>query len=164
MRFELKRLAVWPFIKVSFFLNLIIGFIIGLLYAMFFGLIVSIMSSFPGMPQQELDVQNLPIGVMMVILPIAFSLMGAFFNTILGTIAILIYNAVARMAGGLELELAEVPAEWPHAAPIHQLAQPAYAPPPPAAAVQPAPPPPPPPAPPAPPASDRSMPPGSKYE
>lgn len=157
MRFELKRLAVWPFIKVSFFLNLIIGFIVGLLYAMFMGLIFSLFSALPGMPQQEFDVKQLPIGVMIIILPIAFSLMGAFFNTIIGTIAVLIYNAVARMAGGLELELAEVHAEWPQPGPAYQPYQQPYAPPP-SGTVQPPPPPPPPPP------TDRPMPPGSKYE
>ncbi|MEW6050012.1 MAG: DUF3566 domain-containing protein [Candidatus Zixiibacteriota bacterium] len=156
MRYELKTMAVWPFVKVSFFLNLIIGFIVGLLYAMFFGFIVSVMRQIPGVPGAEFDVAQLPIGILMIVLPIMFSLMGAFFNTVLGALVVLIYNAIARFAGGIEFELAEVKPEWtPHSTPPPPPGQcppqptsgPATAPPPPPPAVEP-----------------KQPPPGSKYE
>ena len=45
MRYELKSLGAWAFVKVSFFLNLVIGFIIGVLYAGFLGLILAASSA-----------------------------------------------------------------------------------------------------------------------
>ena len=32
MRYELRSIAVWPFIKVAFFFNLVVGFLVGLIY------------------------------------------------------------------------------------------------------------------------------------
>ena len=47
MRYEIKSLGAWAFVKVSFFLNLIIGFVFGLLYAGFMGLMLAVSSSLP---------------------------------------------------------------------------------------------------------------------
>jgi len=108
MRYEIKSIGIWPFIKVSFFFNLVIGFIFGLLYALFAGFIMTIMSQLsefqPGVFDFEM-MEPMPIGILLVVLPILFAIMGAFFYTIIGVIMVLIYNLVARLVGGYELVL-----------------------------------------------------------
>jgi hypothetical protein len=108
MRYELRSISLWAFVKVSFFLHLIVGFILGLLYALFFGVFMTVLSHLPGMPYSELETKSLPVGIMVILFPIMFAILGAFFNTILGTVIVFIYNAVARMVGGIELDLQPV--------------------------------------------------------
>ena len=105
MRYELKSIAVWPFVKVSFFFNLIAGFIIGLFYALFIGFFMSVFSNIPAMDTGEFDVGQLSVGFLMVFLPIVMSIGMATFNTILGVIFVLVYNLITRLTGGLELNL-----------------------------------------------------------
>ena len=115
MRYEIKSIGMWPFIKVSFFFNLVIGFIFGLFYALFAGFIMTIMSRFsefqPG--GFDFDLEPLPIGIMLVVLPILFAIMGAVFYTIIGVILVLIYNLIARLVGGYEFDLQLVGAGVP---------------------------------------------------
>jgi len=115
MRYEIKSISTWPFIKVSFFFNLVVGFIFGLLYALFAGFILTIMSRFsefqPG--GFDFDLEPLPIGIMLVVLPILFAIMGAVFYTIIGVVLVLIYNLIARLVGGYELDLQLVVAGAP---------------------------------------------------
>lgn len=110
MRYEVKSIGMWPFIKVSFFFNLVVGFIFGLLYAVFAGFIMTIMSRLsqfqPGL--FDFDLEPIPIGFMVVVLPIMFAIMGAIFYTIIGVILALIYNLIARIVGGYELVLESV--------------------------------------------------------
>jgi len=115
MRYEIKSVGMWPFIKVSFFFNLVVGLIFGLLYALFAGFIMTIMSRFsefqPG--GFDFDLEPLPIGIMLVVLPILFAIMGAVFYTIIGVVLVLIYNLIARLVGGYELDLQLVAAGAP---------------------------------------------------
>ncbi len=106
MRYELKSIGLWPFIKISFFANLILGFVVGLLYALFFSFIVAVLTKLPGFQAPGLDTDEISLGVLVIFMPIMFAILGAFFNTILGAGFILVYNALARMLGGLELDLA----------------------------------------------------------
>ena len=115
MRYEIKSVGMWPFIKVSFFFNLVVGFIFGLLYALFAGFIMTIMSRFsefqPG--GFDFDLEPLPICFMLVVLPVLFAIMGAVFYTIIGVILVSIYNLIARLVGGYELDLQLVGAGAP---------------------------------------------------
>jgi hypothetical protein len=144
MRYELKSISLWAFVKVSFFLHLIVGFVLGLLYALFFGVFMTILSRLPGMPSSDLETKSLPVGIMVVLFPIMFAILGAFFNTILGGIIVFIYNAVAKMVGGMELDLQPV-AEAAHSAPQAPAISPSIFPQQSKPAVYTAPPPPPPP-------------------
>ncbi len=115
MRYEIKSIGMWPFIKVSFFFNLVVGFIFGLVYALFAGFIMTVMSRLsefqPG--GFDLDLEPLPIGFMLIILPILFAVMGAVFYTIIGVVLVLIYNLIAKLVGGYELDLQLVAAGVP---------------------------------------------------
>jgi len=110
MRYEVKSVGIWPFIKVSFFFNLVVGFIFGLLYAVFAGFVMTIMSRLSQFQSGGFDfgLEPLPVGVMLVVLPVMFAIMGAIFYTIIGVIIALIYNLIARLVGGYELVLEPV--------------------------------------------------------
>ena len=124
MRYEVKSIGMWPFIKVSFFFNLIVGFIFGLLYAVFAGFIMTIMSRLsqfqPG--GFDFDMEPLPIGLMIVVLPIVMAVLGAIFYTIIGVVLALIYNLIAKIVGSYEFVLEPVAAEASSAPPGQPLA------------------------------------------
>lgn len=105
MRYELKSIKLWAFVKVSFFVNLPIGFILGLLYAMMLPFMVAGMAQFGGFPGLAFDPSDFPIGVMMIILPILGAMFAAVFYTLAGVIVIAFYNLIRRLVGGLEFEL-----------------------------------------------------------
>ncbi len=118
MRYEIKAIGFWPFIKVSFFFNLIVGFLFGLLYALMLSVIMTIAGQLSNFPIEGLgiDIEELSIGGLVVIIPIMFALLGAVFYTLIGIVLIAIYNMIARLVGGLELDLKAVTAE-PHPTP-----------------------------------------------
>ncbi|MCK4829458.1 hypothetical protein KA005_77755, partial [bacterium] len=70
MRYELKSIGIWAFTKVSFFVNLPVGFLLGLFYAAMLPFIMMTgMSEFGGYPGVGINPLELPIGIMLVILP-----------------------------------------------------------------------------------------------
>ncbi|HWR83240.1 MAG TPA: DUF3566 domain-containing protein [Candidatus Deferrimicrobium sp.] len=111
MRYEIKAIGLWPFIKVSFFFNLVIGFLFGLFYALFAGFIITILSRLAEFQPEglEFDFEPLPVGLLIVVLPILFAVMGAIFYTLIGVVLAAIYNLIARLVGGYELDLEAVP-------------------------------------------------------
>ncbi len=102
MRLELKTIGVWSFIKVSFFFSLVFGFIFGFLYAIFAGLILTVLGGLPYLPADEFGAGDISIGFLIIVMPIVMGIGGAVINTIMGLIAIGIYNLIARLVGGLE--------------------------------------------------------------
>ena len=102
MRLELKTIGVWSFIKVSFFFSLVFGFIFGFLYAIFAGLILTVMGGLPYLPADDYGGSDVSIGLLVIIMPIIMGIGGAVMNTIMGLIAIGVYNLIARLVGGLE--------------------------------------------------------------
>ncbi|MFH2054861.1 MAG: DUF3566 domain-containing protein [bacterium] len=109
MKLELKRIGVWSAIKVTFLLSLVIGFAVGILYALLIMMMMAIPMS--QMPDDFPGISGMFVGgVMLVILPILMSIFMAIVNTVGAALAALIYNLVVKMIGGLELEFAEVKA------------------------------------------------------
>ncbi|MFQ5453164.1 MAG: DUF3566 domain-containing protein [Candidatus Zixiibacteriota bacterium] len=108
MRYEIKSIPLWAFTKAAFFFNFILGFIFGFLYALFAGFILTFMSSFPMFQTDELPTDNLPFGMLLVIFPFLFAILGAFFQTLAGIIIVFIYNLIAKFVGGVELKLQPV--------------------------------------------------------
>ena len=84
MQYELKSLGIWAFTKVSFFFNLIIGFLFGLMYALLFSFLVAVMSQFPGLDAAELNLEGMSLGIMVIVMPLVFSIGWAVFNTLIG--------------------------------------------------------------------------------
>jgi hypothetical protein len=147
MKFELKAISLWPFIKVSVILNTAIGFILGIIYALFLGFFLSIASSMSGPLAEEFSGEDLPLGLLIIILPIAFALIGGILYTIFGVILVTLYNLAASLAGGLEFEFAQVgqfaPANQPpQTQSYYASSYPGYSPPTSSGAVPPPPPPP----------------------
>jgi len=105
MRYEIKKIGIWPLLKVSFFVNLVLGFIMGLFYIPFLTIMMGAMANMPSAYSSGVDMSDFPIGAMMIIMPIMMSIFAAVFNTILAVIAGLIYNLISRMMGGFEINL-----------------------------------------------------------
>ena len=102
--FEMRRIPIWPVMRVVFIIFLIIGIIVGLMYGFMissFGLLLSALGESPldeGFPL----IGNL--GFLMI--PI-FAILYAVFGTIAAVIWAVIYNITASVVGGIELELEE---------------------------------------------------------
>ncbi|MCD6250336.1 MAG: DUF3566 domain-containing protein [candidate division Zixibacteria bacterium] len=106
MRYEVKSLGAWAFVKVSFFLNLIIGFVFGLLYAGFMALMLAISSAMPFDDVGQMPFDTDIIGPMFfILLPFIFAVGGAIFQTLFGLIIIGAYNLIAKFVGGIEMTL-----------------------------------------------------------
>ncbi len=127
MRFELRSIAYWPLIKISFVINLIFGFVMGIFFAMFIGVIFSLATNLKGLGGMPMFQEGMPpIGLLLVLYPFLFGFGGAFINTIAALILAFIYNMITKAIGGLEIELNQVVLQ-PVTAPPPQMAQaPAY--------------------------------------
>lgn len=104
MRYELRSIGIWSFVKVAFFVNLVAGFVSGLLYALFFGAIMAAMSQMPQFGGAFQEMQGVGIGVMLILFPIIGAFSAAFFGTLFGLVFVVVYNLTARLVGGLELD------------------------------------------------------------
>lgn len=149
MRYELRSLSLWSFIKISFFFNLAAGFLFGLLYALMLPTFVRVFARMPGMPPEVEDLGRGSLLAMLIVLPLMGALMAAVFHTLLGAVMVILYNVIARITGGLEFNFRQPesrPGTWmpPQPAPASAGWGPSPAPPPPPH--QPPQPPPPPPA------------------
>ena len=105
MRYELKSIAVWSVMKISFFLNLILGGILGFFYALFFGLIVSVMGQSPFASQYQFDPSEMSMLPLIFFFTIGGAIGGAFFHTILVAMITGLYNLIVKMTGGVILNL-----------------------------------------------------------
>ena len=81
MRYELKSVGLWALIKVSFFLNLVIGFIGGFFNAFFMLFLLTFSSAFP-MMDMGVDPSEFSLSFLFIILPIVYAVGAAVFLTI----------------------------------------------------------------------------------
>ena len=105
MRYELKSVPIWPLAKVAFFVHLVFGFVVGLFYAMAIVPLMALMANIPQFQNEGFDMAAAPVGVLIVLMPIFMALSSAFFGTVGSVILGAVYNLIARMLGGLELNL-----------------------------------------------------------
>jgi len=143
MKLELKSLGLWSVIKIGFIVNLIMGFVMGLLAALFMLPLMALMSGLGSVGMEGLDPAEFAGPIMIIVLPIVYALGSAVFGTIILWIAAVVYNLAARLLGGVEYEVTQVDARAvPPAAPVYAPAQPLQnRPSPPPASPQPPPPP-----------------------
>ncbi len=106
MKLELKRISLWATIKISFVVNLVLGFVLGCFYAFLLVAISSLPSA--AFRSSELEQFSGMFGVVALFVPFFFAFMAAIFNTILAFILVVVYNFSARMMGGLELEFIRI--------------------------------------------------------
>jgi len=106
MRYEIKSLGIWSFIRVSFFLHLVIGFVFGLFYAALLMMVFAVASSAPLDEMAGLPFDLQTVGpLLMIILPIVMAVGGAVFGTLFGVLVVAAYNLIVRMVGGIEFDL-----------------------------------------------------------
>jgi hypothetical protein len=108
MRYELKSIPVWPVTKVAFFVNLVVGFVLGLLLAVFMMPVVTTLATMAAYDAGELDFDSGPIGALTFIIPFMMAVWSAFFNTAIVVIIAVAYNLVVKVVGGIELSLGPV--------------------------------------------------------
>ncbi len=106
MKLELKRISIWPTIKISFVLNLVFGFVVGCFYALFFAAIAMLPSA--AFRESEMSQLSGAFGAIALFLPFIFAFFAAIVNTILAFVAVVVYNFAARTMGGMELEFAKI--------------------------------------------------------
>ncbi len=139
MRYELKSVGIWSVTKISFFFNLIGGLIFGLIYGVLASFMLAVADQIPGAFGSGLDPDDLSAGMLIVVLPLMFSICGAIFGTMMSIIMAGLYNVIARMIGGLEFNFSVIEASatsqpeysCPAAAPLPPVAPVAVSPPPP---------------------------------
>lgn len=130
MKYEIRSIGLWSFVKISFFLNLALGFLFGILYALLLSFFVAISSRLPILDQSQTQLDDVSPAVFIVIVPIMMAFFMAVFNTIVGAIGILLYNLAAKLIGGLEMALEPVevipatPSSYPYSYPSTQGAPP----------------------------------------
>ena len=107
MRYELKSIGIWAYIKVAFLLNLVFCFLIGLLCTAMLPLLLIPLESLPLLDAPGLDIGEFPFAVFLLIMPF-FAIGGAVFLTTMGVIIVFFYNLIARLVGGIEMDLEEV--------------------------------------------------------
>lgn len=101
MTWEIRRIPLLALIKVSFIVYLFLSLIIMLLYGLFLGSMAGLIGEMIG---DELDLGALTGGAL-VIGGLIGSVVLASIYTFITFVGALIYNAVASLVGGLEVEL-----------------------------------------------------------
>lgn len=105
MRYELKNIGIWAFVKIAFFLNMVVGFVFGLFYAVLTIMVFALAASMPFMDMPGIDPEALSPGILLVSFPLMFSFIGAVFVTMFELIVLVLYNLFSRFLGGLEFKL-----------------------------------------------------------
>ncbi|MFH1686098.1 MAG: DUF3566 domain-containing protein [bacterium] len=103
MRYQVKAIGVWSFTKLAFVVNLAVGFLFGIAYALFLIPMMALMANMPGFSGSGLDTDMAPLGLLIVIIPIMSAMGSAVFGTLGGVVMVLVYNLAAKMLGGLEV-------------------------------------------------------------
>jgi hypothetical protein len=102
--FVLKRIPLWPVIRMAFVVFIIIGIVIGVFYALMLSMWGALMSSFTdaGFGEQL----GMLRGLGFVLIPV-IAILYAVFGTIVVAIWTIVYNLIAAVVGGVELVLEE---------------------------------------------------------
>ncbi len=140
MRYEIKSIRLWSFLRIAFFLNVLVGFLSGFLMAFFTAFFISAWGSMGEMSPYGFDMpQNFPFVFLFIIYPLLGAIFCAVFLTFFELVVVGFYNLVAKITGGLELNLKGVADEVPAHQPIYAQAQtpPSVPPPPPPPIVSP---------------------------
>lgn len=108
VKYEVRTIGLWSFVKISFFLNLALGFLIGIFVAMQLSLMSAMFSQIMAVDPSLPDIGAVAPGAILFFVPIMMAFFMAFFNTIFGSVAVLLYNLAAKAIGGLEMTLEPV--------------------------------------------------------
>ena len=107
MQYELRSIGIWALIKVSFFLNLIFGFIFGIFYALILIPLTRLVTQLTEVESLQYE-SDTTMGLLFL-LPFLFALFAALFNTLLAALIGALYNGIARITGGFEFSFEKMP-------------------------------------------------------
>lgn len=108
MRYEFKSISLWSVIRVSFFLNTVIGFMLGILFAFFLSIYITAATALPGLAAGGFDFSESSFGAILIFFPLIGAACGAVFHTFIAMVFCLAYNLISRITGGLEFDLKPV--------------------------------------------------------
>jgi hypothetical protein len=108
MRYEIKSIPVWPIVKIFFLINLVAGFIFGVLLAIVSSGLVSFYNELIQVSNPGYDVSLIPIEMLIIMLPLLFAFGNSIFTTTIMILIIFIYNLLVKFTGGMELNLTEI--------------------------------------------------------
>jgi hypothetical protein len=108
MKYELKRIEIWPVLKIVFVLSLLLGFFIGLLYAGLFLMIDAFSQVAAESGFEEFGSFGPGFAIVMII---ACTFGFSFIYTTSALVFTVLYNLLAGSIGGLRLELKSVDKE-----------------------------------------------------
>ncbi len=104
MKYELKSIPVWAFLKISFFVNCVAGFILGIFVAPLVGLLSIVLVSLFQLQGTNFDFSH-SLNSVMIATPFILSFVFAFLLTLFEVIVVFIYNIFAGFIGGLSIVL-----------------------------------------------------------
>jgi hypothetical protein len=107
VRYELRSIGIWALIKVSFFLNLIFGFIFGIFYALILLPLTRLVTQLSEVESLQYE-SDATMGLLFL-LPFLFALFAAFINTLFAALIGALYNGIVRITGGLEFNFEKIP-------------------------------------------------------
>lgn len=105
MNFELKRVDVWSVVKIVFFLDAVIGLLVGFFYTLVFSLVGGMAGFLNG--ERALPMVGLFSGLVGFFMSFVLAIFYAVFGAVLTAILVGLYNLLARWLGGFRLSLAE---------------------------------------------------------
>lgn len=108
MRYELKSIPIWPVVKVFFPINLVAGFVFGLVLAIISTGIISFYNEMLQVSNPGYDVDLIPLKLVLILMPLLMSFGNAIFTTTLMIIIVFFYNLFMKFTGGVELNLSEI--------------------------------------------------------
>lgn len=118
MKYELKSISVWAYLKLAVIINFIGGFLLGLFYAVMMGPFLAILSEMPQFRSSGIDFSEASFGALLIFIPFMTAFSMAFFNTLIGLLFILLYNGIAKLTGGLEFRFEAKEQMPPHVVPV----------------------------------------------
>lgn len=103
MEYELKRINVWPVIKIVFLISFFLGAIIGIFYTLIIAIVGNLIQQLTG---EGLDFFfEMPGGITLFFIILFFATFTSLINSILSSIFIGIYNLMAHWIGGFRVDL-----------------------------------------------------------
>ncbi len=114
MRYELRRIELWPVAKIVFILSLPLGFFIGVLYAGLFALI-SVFSQSEDIVFNEPDIST---GALSVFIVLIFTFLIPVIYTVFSVVFVALYNLIASWSGGFRVEFEDVDGDTEEKLPV----------------------------------------------
>ncbi|OGC76039.1 MAG: hypothetical protein A2Z27_05620 [candidate division Zixibacteria bacterium RBG_16_50_21] len=107
MIWEIKSIDLWSAVKISFVANAVVGFVLGIFLGLIFAAMSQFLAPFMAMSGQDLADLEAASGLgSLIVMPFFLAFFMAVIYGVIGTgILVLIYNLVAKFAGGIKVSL-----------------------------------------------------------